>query len=55
MLKQISQKLTPGGRFVLDLYHRGFFERRQGPRQFERNGLTIAETKKKPPGHVRRT
>jgi SAM-dependent methyltransferase len=45
ILRQISNKLRPGGRLVLDIYHRGFFERNQGTRRFERDGRTIGETK----------
>jgi SAM-dependent methyltransferase len=45
VLRQISQKLRPGGRLVLDIYHRGFFERNQGTRHFERDGRRVSETK----------
>lgn len=45
ILGQISRKLSPQGRFVLDIYHRGFFEQHQGARTFEKSGLTITETK----------
>jgi len=45
ILRQIDQKLRPGGRLVLDIYHRGFFERNQGTRHFERDGRKISETK----------
>jgi SAM-dependent methyltransferase len=46
VLAQIGRKLRPGGRFVLDIYHRGFFERNQGARRFERGGATVTETKR---------
>lgn len=45
ILKQISSKLNSKGRLILDVYHRNFFEQHQGSRQFEKNGLTITETK----------
>ena len=45
ILRQISRKLRPGGRLVLDIYHRGFFERNQGTRRFERD-RAISETKR---------
>jgi SAM-dependent methyltransferase len=46
ILRQIGRKLRPTGRLVLDIYHRGFFERNQGTRRFERDGRTIGETKR---------
>jgi SAM-dependent methyltransferase len=46
VLAQIARKLKPGGRFVLDIYHRGFFERNQGARSFERGGAAVTETKR---------
>ena len=45
VLAGIVTVLRPGGRFVLDIYNRSFFETRQGTRQFERNGVPIYETK----------
>jgi SAM-dependent methyltransferase len=45
ILRQINRKLRPGGRLVLDIYHRGFFERNQGTRHFEHTGRAISETK----------
>lgn len=45
ILKQICRILSPKGRLILDIYHRGFFELHQGARQFEKDGLTITETK----------
>lgn len=46
VLKQIGRKLKPAGRFVLDIYHREFFERNQGARRFERSGAAVTETKR---------
>jgi SAM-dependent methyltransferase len=46
ILKQINCKLNPGGRLILDIYHRGFFEQHQGVRGFERDNLAITETKR---------
>jgi SAM-dependent methyltransferase len=46
ILRQASRKLRPGGRLVLDIYHRGFFERNQGTRHYEREGRAISETKR---------
>ncbi len=45
ILAQISRKLKPQGRLVLDVYHRGFFEKHQGKHTFERAGVKITETK----------
>ena len=45
VLRQIAQKLVPGGRFVLDIYHRGFFETRLATRIHDRLGRTITERK----------
>lgn len=44
ILRQISRKLNRPGRLVLDLYHRGFFERHQGTRVFERDKRRITST-----------
>jgi SAM-dependent methyltransferase len=46
ILRQISRKLRRGGRLVLDIYHRGFFERNQGTRHYQRAGRAICETKR---------
>ena len=46
ILRQIGAKLRQGGRMVLDIYHRGFFERNQGARRFEHAGRAIGETKR---------
>jgi SAM-dependent methyltransferase len=45
ILMQIHQGLHPGGRFVLDIYNRDFFENRCGRRQSRRGGRTVTETK----------
>jgi hypothetical protein len=42
---QISWQLRTQGRFVLDIYHRSFFEQNQGTRTFEYAGTQITETK----------
>jgi len=41
VLCQIGDKLRPGGRLVLDIYHRSFFEQHQGERSIERGGRRI--------------
>ncbi len=45
ILRNISHKLIAGGRCILDLYHRDFFARHQGKREFELGGKTIIEEK----------
>lgn len=45
VLRQIAKKLTSNGRFILDIYHREFFEAHQGKRHFERDGIQITENK----------
>jgi len=45
VLCQINQVLRPHGRLILDLYHRGFFERHQETRTFERGDLIVTERK----------
>ena len=42
LLRQIHQKLTPGGRFVIDMYHRAYYESRQGAQRRKINGITVA-------------
>ena len=37
--------VRPGGRLVLDMYHRAFFERHQGERQPDHDGERVCETK----------
>ncbi|HEX6383054.1 MAG TPA: class I SAM-dependent methyltransferase [Anaerolineae bacterium] len=44
ILRQISEKLRPHGRFILDIYHRGYFERHQGVRRVERRGVVATIT-----------
>jgi len=46
ILRQINQKLRPGGRLVLDIYYRGFFESNQGTRHYQRQDRAISETKR---------
>ena len=46
ILRQVHAKLTSGGRFILDVYNRAYFESHQGGRTFERSGRTITETKR---------
>jgi SAM-dependent methyltransferase len=43
VLRQVHSKLTPGGRFIADIYNRAFFERNQGQKRQEIDG-TIVET-----------
>lgn len=45
ILRQIQRKLNPKGRLILDIYQRGFFERHQETRHFERGVRAITETK----------
>lgn len=45
ILAQISQQLRPHGRFILDIYHRHFFEQHQGTYQYQRNGRPYTDTK----------
>jgi SAM-dependent methyltransferase len=45
LLKKIHALLVPKGRFVLDIYNRDFFLNRLGVRTFEKQGLTISESK----------
>lgn len=46
VLNQMAQKLEPGGRLILDLYNRRFFERQQGERNFFREGVFVTEKKR---------
>ena len=41
VLRQIHDKLTPGGRFIADLYNRAFFERNQGEKRQEIDGVIV--------------
>lgn len=45
VLLGMVSRLRNGGRLVLDLYHRGFFERRLGERAFDRDGVRGVERK----------
>ena len=45
ILRQIAEKLNSRGRFILDIYHRDFFNKNQGERQFEKDGISIIENK----------
>lgn len=45
MLEQVARKLRPGGRLVLDVYHRGFFKAHQGRAPSMRGGPDVTETK----------
>jgi SAM-dependent methyltransferase len=46
VLRQMSEKLRPNGRLILDIYHRTYFEKQQGIRRLEREGvpITISQT-----------
>jgi SAM-dependent methyltransferase len=46
VLRQVRVRLRPGGRFVLDIYHREFFVAHLEERRFARDGRTITETKR---------
>ncbi len=41
VLRAIHDKLTPGGRFIVDMYNRAYFERNQGEKRQEINGVTV--------------
>lgn len=41
LLRSIFHKLTPGGRFVVDLYNRGYFEHHQGYTEQVIDGITV--------------
>jgi SAM-dependent methyltransferase len=43
VLRQMADRLRPGGRLVLDVYHRGFFEGKDGERLIERGGRSVTE------------
>jgi SAM-dependent methyltransferase len=43
LLRAMASLLDPGGRLVLDVYNRAFFETRTGTRTLEREGRTIHE------------
>jgi SAM-dependent methyltransferase len=46
VLRAIGNVLRPGGRLVLDVYHREFFERNVGTRLFEKGGRHVTESKR---------
>jgi SAM-dependent methyltransferase len=41
VLRSIHNRLTPVGRFIVDLYNRATFERQQGTKRQEINGITV--------------
>jgi SAM-dependent methyltransferase len=41
LLRAIHDKLTPGGRFIVDMYHRAYFERNQGHKRQEIDGVIV--------------
>jgi len=43
VLKQIAEIMSPGGRLILDVYNRDFFERHQGQRIIEKSGMKFTE------------
>ncbi|MBD3191583.1 MAG: methyltransferase domain-containing protein [Candidatus Heimdallarchaeota archaeon] len=45
IVHQINQKLSPKGRFILDIFNQDFFVSHQGRYEFERRGIHITETK----------
>ncbi len=45
ILQNISHKLIAGGRCILDLYHRDFFEAHQDTRTFVKDGVSVTERK----------
>lgn len=46
ILRQISLTLNPGGRLILDIYNRSFFEKNEGIRHFEKEGRSVSEEKR---------
>ena len=46
IVAQVSEKLRDGGRFILDIYNRSFWEANQGEKRFERNGRSITAVNK---------
>ena len=46
IISQVSDKLRDGGRFILDIYNRDFWEQNQDEKQFERNGRSITAVNK---------
>src|SRR5579884_2534949 len=45
VLRDVSGRLTPRGRVILDVYHRDFFEQRQGTQRLEHDGQRVTERK----------
>lgn len=41
ILRQISGKLRPGGRFILDIYNRVYWAAHGGKREFEKKGVRV--------------
>lgn len=41
LLCQLHRKLTPGGRFIIDMYNRDYFEQRQGNNCRDINDITV--------------
>lgn len=46
ILRQAGDRLRPGGRLLLDLYHRDFFERRQGSQEQPIGEVTVRTTRR---------
>ncbi len=44
VLRQIAEKLNPGGRLILDIYDRRFFEKHLGVRRIEKPGVVVTES-----------
>lgn len=45
VIHQISKKLLPKGRFILDIFNQDFFINHQGKYEYERRGIHLTETK----------
>lgn len=41
LMRQTCHKLTPRGRFIIDMYNRNYFERHQGHKSQEIDGVTV--------------
>ena len=41
LLRQIHDKLSPGGRFIIDMYNRAYYAAHQGSQQREINGVSV--------------
>lgn len=41
LLRQIHEKLSPGGRFIIDMYNRAYYADHQGAQHQEINGVSI--------------